>query len=58
MCSSVCVLFGALTGMPQFTAPKALTILIRRLTETAPLLRAVDPTIPATQGAAGGWLIT
>ena len=47
-----CVLFEALTGAPPFSGPTAWAILVRRLTESPPLLRSVDPAIPAAVEAA------
>jgi TolB-like protein len=47
-----CVLFEALTGVPPFSGPTAWAILVRRLTESPPLLRSVDPAIPAAVEAA------
>jgi serine/threonine-protein kinase len=41
-----CVLFEALTGGPPFSGTKVQSILVRRLTEAAPLLRSVDPALP------------
>ncbi|HET8624424.1 MAG TPA: protein kinase, partial [Gemmatimonadales bacterium] len=41
-----CVLFEALTGRPPFEGPTPLAVLTRRLSESAPLLRTLDPTIP------------
>ena len=45
--SLACVLYEALTGSPPLTAASPLAILARRLTETPPLLRSLDPQIPA-----------
>ncbi|MGH7630380.1 MAG: protein kinase domain-containing protein [Gemmatimonadales bacterium] len=47
-----CVLFETLTGLPPLEGPTALAILVRRLTDSPPLLRTVDPTIPAAVEAA------
>ncbi len=47
-----CVLFEALSGLPPFSGRTAHAILVRRLTESAPLLRTIDPTIPAAIEAA------
>jgi serine/threonine-protein kinase len=44
--SLACVLFEALTGSPPLIAISPLAILARRLTETAPGLRTLDPSIP------------
>jgi len=41
-----CVIFEALTGSPPFSGRTAQAILVRRLTETPPLLRSLDPGTP------------
>jgi serine/threonine-protein kinase len=42
-----CVLFEALTGVPPFQGRSAQAILVRRLTESPPALRTLNPGIPA-----------
>ena len=41
-----CVLFEALAGVPPFEGRTARAMLVRRLTESAPLLRTLRPEIP------------
>jgi serine/threonine-protein kinase len=47
-----CVLFEALTGVPPFQGRSAQAILVRRLTESPPALRTLNPEIPAAVEAA------
>jgi serine/threonine-protein kinase len=47
-----CVLFEMLTGEPPLLGSSPLSTLARRLTETPPPLRSIDPTIPAGVEAA------
>jgi serine/threonine protein kinase/Tfp pilus assembly protein PilF len=42
-----CVLFEALAGVPPFSGPTAQAILVRRLIESPPALRTLNPGIPA-----------
>ena len=47
-----CVLFEALTGVPPFQGRSPQAILLRRLTESPPTLRTLNPSIPAAVEAA------
>ena len=52
--SLACVVFEMLTGSPPFGADTAHRLVARHLTEEAPRLRSVCPTIPAGMDAAVG----
>ena len=42
-----CVLFEAITGRPPFSGSNAQAVMARRLLETPPPLRAIQPSAPA-----------